>query len=44
MQLTPGSVTVLSYRDPDQPGPPAAVRLLNALPPPQPAFVDPGGW
>jgi probable phosphoglycerate mutase len=44
MQLTPGSVTVMSYRDPDQPGPPAAVRLLNALPPPQPAFVDPGGW
>ncbi|HEX6149616.1 histidine phosphatase family protein [Nocardioides sp.] len=44
LQLTPGSVTVLSFRDPDQPGPPATVRLLNALPPPQPAFLDHGGW
>lgn len=44
MQLTPASVTVLSFRDAEQPGPPAAVRLFNALPPPQPAFVDHGGW
>ena len=44
MQLTPASVTVLSFRAPDQPGPPGAVRLFNALPPPQPPFVDHGGW
>jgi broad specificity phosphatase PhoE len=44
MQLTPASVSVLSFRDPDQPGPPGAVRLYNALPPPKPPFVDHGGW
>ena len=44
MQLTPASVSVLSFRAADQPGPPGAVRLFNALPPPQPPFVDHGGW
>jgi len=44
MQLSPASVTVLSFLTSDHPGPRAAVRLFNALPPPQPPFADPGGW
>lgn len=43
MELTPASVTVLSFFDDDQ-GPRSTMRLYNAVPPGQPPFGDPSRW
>jgi len=44
MELSPASVTVLSFHDePDRPRPRGSMRLFNALPPGRDATL-PGGW
>ncbi|MGZ5399387.1 MAG: histidine phosphatase family protein [Nocardioides sp.] len=43
MQLTPASVTVISFFDGDR-GPRSTMRLYNACPPSQPLFGDPAPW
>ena len=43
MELTPASVTVLSYYDVEA-GPRASLRTYNALPPGAAPFQDPGRW
>ena len=43
MELTPASVTVLSFFDGDH-GPRSTMRLYNATPPGQPPFGDPNRW
>ncbi|MEJ7794211.1 MAG: histidine phosphatase family protein [Nocardioides sp.] len=43
MELTPASVTVISFFDGDH-GPRSTMRLYNATPPGQPPFSDPNRW
>jgi len=43
MELTPASVTVISFFDGDH-GPRSTMRLYNATPPGQPPFGDPNRW
>ena len=43
MELTPASVTVLSFHDGDR-GPRSTMRLYNAVPPGQPPLGDPSRW
>lgn len=44
MELAPASVTVVTYLPPDQPGPPAVLRLLNAVAPDRGPLGDPTRW
>lgn len=43
MELTPASVTVISFFDDDH-GPRSTMRLFNASPPGRPPFGDPSHW
>jgi len=44
MELAPASVTVLALHPPDQPGPPAVLRLLNAVAPDRGPLGDATRW
>ncbi len=44
MELTPASVTVLSFHEGEERGPRSTMRLYNAVPPGQPPFGDPSRW